>query len=61
MRAFEWQAGYSSFTVSESMADAVKRYIDGQEGHHRRRTFAEELKALLDRHGIEYDAAHFLD
>jgi len=61
MRVFEWQAGYSSFTLSESMADVVKRYIDGQEAHHRTRTFAEELKALLDRHGIAYDAAHYLD
>lgn len=61
MRPFEWQAGYSSFTVSESMTDAVKRYIDGQEAHHRARTFADELKALLDRHGIEHDPAHYLD
>ena len=61
LRAFEWQPGYSSFTVSESVVDAVKEYINGQEEHHRTRTFAEELKAFLDKHGVEYDAAHFLD
>jgi putative transposase len=61
MRAFEWQAGYSSFSVSESQAAFVKTYIEGQEEHHRQRTFAEELKEFLDAHGVEYDAAHYLD
>jgi len=61
MRGFEWQAGYSSFSVSESVADAVKEYIARQEEHHRQRTFAEELRAFLDAHGVEYDPAHFLD
>jgi REP element-mobilizing transposase RayT len=61
MRAFEWQPGYSSFSVSESVVEAVKAYIGGQEEHHRRRTFAEELRAFLDAHGVEYDPAHFLD
>jgi putative transposase len=61
LRAFEWQAGYSSFSVSESMTGAVKAYIEGQEEHHRRRTFAEELREFLDANGVEYNAAHFLD
>jgi len=61
MRGFQWQPGYSSFTVSQSAAGAVKEYINGQEEHHRTRTFAEELKAFLDRHGVKYDAAHYLD
>jgi len=61
MRAFEWQAGYSSFSVSQSVVEAVRAYIEGQEEHHRRRTFAEELRAFLDAHGVEYDPAHFLD
>jgi putative transposase len=61
MRAFEWQAGYSSFTVSESVTGHVKEYIAAQQEHHRRRTFAEELRAFLDAHGVEYDAAHYVD
>jgi putative transposase len=28
LRTFKWQPGYSSFTVSESVADAVKEYIN---------------------------------
>jgi putative transposase len=61
MQAFEWQAGYCSFSVSESVADAVKHYIDTQDQHHSTRTFAEELKALLDKHRIDYDPSHYLD
>jgi hypothetical protein len=33
----------------------VAAYIAGQEEHHRKATFQEELIALLERHGIEYD------
>ncbi|MFG0252358.1 MAG: transposase, partial [Phycisphaerales bacterium JB038] len=53
--AFGWQGGYGAFTVSKSAVDEVTRYINKQEEHHRRMTFQEELVALLERHGIEYD------
>jgi putative transposase len=54
-RSFAWQTGYAAFSVSQSNADQVRRYIDAQEEHHRRTTFEEELVAFLKRHGIEYD------
>ena len=38
---------------------AVKRYLAGQEEHHRRRTFQEEFVEFLKRHEIEYDE-HYL-
>ncbi len=37
------------------MMDAVKQYIDTQEEHHRRRTFEQELRELLEKHGVQYD------
>ena len=55
LRAFRWQEGYAAFTVSVSVLPRVKTYIRRQEEHHRKMTFQEELIALLDRHGIEYD------
>ena len=58
---FAWQAGYSSFTVSESAAPKVAAYIRNQAKHHEARDFAEELAALLSRHGIEFDPHHYLD
>jgi hypothetical protein len=33
----------------------VREYISNQEEHHRKKTFQEELTALLRRHGISYD------
>jgi REP element-mobilizing transposase RayT len=54
-RKFAWQDGYGAFTVSESQVKAVRRYIKNQKTHHRRRTFQDEFRALLVRHGIEFE------
>ncbi len=51
---FEWQKGYSAFTVSYSQIDAVQRYIRGQEEHHRTKSFQEEYEEFLKRHNIEF-------
>ncbi len=54
-RRFGWQAGYGAFSVSESKAPEVMRYIANQEQHHRKRTFQEEFLAFLKKNNIEYD------
>ena len=51
---FAWGRGYGAFSVSESNLPQVARYIAGQEEHHRVRTFAEELKEFIDRHGLHW-------
>ncbi len=53
--AFAWQEGYGAFTVSPSQRQAVRRYIEQQEEHHRTRTFREEYLELLRRSGVEFD------
>jgi putative transposase len=58
---FAWQSGYSAFSVSRSNAAAVEAYIARQESHHRRHSFEDELIALLERHGIEYDKRFVFD
>jgi len=55
MRGFAWQDGYGAFTVSKSQLPDIVRYIQGQEEHHRGKTFQEEYVAFLQKHGIEYD------
>ncbi|MFA6135365.1 MAG: IS200/IS605 family transposase [Phycisphaerae bacterium] len=55
LKAFGWQDGYSSFTVSRSILPKVIEYIRGQQAHHKTKTFEEELLALLKKHGIAYD------
>ncbi len=52
---FQWQEGYGAFTVSKSNEQAVIRYINGQEEHHRKRSFQDEFRVLLDKHGINYN------
>ena len=58
---FSWQAGYAAFSVSQSNVDAVRRYIEGQEEHHRKMSFQDELRALFKRHGIAFDEQYVWD
>jgi putative transposase len=58
---FAWQSGYGAFAVSFSNIDAVKKYIDRQEEHHRKRTYQEEFLELLKRHRIEFDERYLWD
>jgi len=50
-----WQEGYGAFSVSVSKADAVRRYIQNQPEHHRRRSFEDEFVTLLNKSGIAFD------
>lgn len=54
-RDFAWQLGYSAFSVSFSQKQGVLDYIAGQEEHHAKKSFQEELIAFLKKHAIEYD------
>jgi REP element-mobilizing transposase RayT len=58
---FEWQGGYAGFSVSQSNLERVKQYIAGQEEHHRKTTFQDELRALLRKHEIEFDERYVWD
>ena len=58
---FEWQSGYSAFSVSESKSEKVRAYISNQEVHHRKRTFEEEYIAMLERHKITYDLRYVFE
>src|SRR5262245_51978434 len=52
---FQWQAGYGAFTVSHSGIDVVREYILKQDAHHRKQSFQDEFRALLVKHGIQFD------
>jgi hypothetical protein len=55
MAHFAWQDGYGAFTVSRSNIPSVIPYIKNQREHHRNKSFQEEYRELLEKHGIEYD------
>ncbi len=50
---FVWQRGYGAFSVSQSRVEDVKNYIMGQDEHHRKKTFFEEYKAILEKYGFD--------
>ena len=52
---FDWQNGYGAFTVGKSQLGAVQKYIEKQKERHRRKTFQEEYRELLQEFGIEFD------
>ena len=60
-RTFAWQRGYGAFSVSPSQLDAVLQYVDGQKAHHRTRTFQEEYRELLRKHGVDFEERYVWD
>jgi hypothetical protein len=61
LEAFQCQAGYAAFSVSQSLSRTVQRYIEQQEEHHRRFDFQMELRQMLAAHGREYDERYVWD
>ena len=60
-RGFSWQRGYGAFSVSPSQLEGVLRYAKEQPEHHRTHTFQEEYRALLRKHGIDFDERYLWD
>ena len=54
-KKFEWQEGYGAFSVSPSQVGRTVDYINNQKEHHRRKTFVEEFRDLLEKHAITYE------
>jgi putative transposase len=54
-RRFEWQDGYGVFSYSQSQVDAVFKYIQNQEAHHKKQTFRDEYLDFLKKFEVEYD------
>ena len=58
---FSWQRGYGAFSIGPKDLEAVLSYIDGQEEHHRTKTFQEEYRGFLKHYGIEFDERYVWD
>lgn len=54
-KTFAWQGGYGGFSVSPSLHDRTKRYIENQKERHKKLTFKEEYLMFLKEYGIDYD------
>ena len=55
LTGFAWQGGYGAFSIGPASLEALKRYIDTQEEHHRTCTFQQEYRKFLQRYGVNYD------
>jgi putative transposase len=52
-KRFSWQEGYGAFAVGLESMTRVKGYIAKQKSHHKDVSFVEEVKAMLERAGME--------
>ncbi|MGC4128263.1 MAG: IS200/IS605 family transposase [Bergeyella sp.] len=58
---FYWQDGYGAFSVNPTEIEIVKKYIENQEEHHKKKTFQEEFLAFLKKYNVEYDEKYVWD
>jgi REP-associated tyrosine transposase len=58
---FSWQSGYAAFSVAESTLESVVEYVSNQEEHHKRVTFQDEYRAILQRHRVNFDERYVWD
>ncbi|HKF22824.1 MAG TPA: IS200/IS605 family transposase [Candidatus Angelobacter sp.] len=55
VKGFEWQVGYGAFTIGISQILGTVNYIRNQEKHHAKRSFAQEWKIFMKKHGLSED------
>lgn len=55
-----WQEGYGAFTHHITDKNRLIEYIMQQEEHHKYVSWPEELKALLEEHGVPYQEKYLL-
>jgi putative transposase len=60
-RGFFWQRGYGAFSVSPIQLDSVLDYVNKQQEYHSTRTFQEEYRELLRKHGVDFDERYVWD
>jgi REP element-mobilizing transposase RayT len=58
---FAWQNGYGIFSIGFSQIGTARNYIAGQEEHHRKVSFQDEFRQLLQRYEIEFDERYVWD
>lgn len=58
---FAWQNGYGMFSIGYSQVAEVRKYITGQEVHHRQVSFQDEFRKLLQRYALEFDERYVWD
>ena len=55
------EEGYGAFSVSNSHVDAVVAYIKGQEEHHKKVSFQDELRRICELYNVNLDERYAWD
>lgn len=58
---FEWQIGFSAFSVGHTQVDTVVKYILNQEAHHGIKSFRTEYLELLKENEIDFKEEYLFD
>ncbi len=48
-----WQDDYFAVSIGQSQVERIRKYINAQEEHHRKKTFAEEIEEFRIKYGWE--------
>lgn len=51
---FEWQDDFWAVSASESHVPQIRKYIESQEEHHRKKSFKEEIDEFMEKYGWNY-------
>lgn len=54
-----WADGYAAFTYAYGDKDTVLNYIKNQQEHHKKFSFEEEYRAMLEEHHVQIDERYF--
>lgn len=61
LQKFEWQDGYSAFSVGHTQVEAVRKYINNQKQHHRKTMFEDEMRGFYKKYDIPFDERYVWD
>jgi putative transposase len=50
---FEWQKEYFAVSIGESQVNAVKKYIENQEEHHKKKSWDEEFEEFISKYNFK--------
>ena len=58
---FDWQDGYSGFSVSASKIEVVIKYIQNQKEHHKNVLYKDELREFFREYEIDFNEKYVWD
>ena len=55
LQKFQWQDGYSAFSVGHTQIEMVTKYVENQKAHHEKTVFEDEMRGFYRKYGISFD------